>query len=95
MTSCRNIKSALTNETYPQDECGIIIKTKNPLNREKSILVVAGKRFSGTRAAIIAFLKHFKKITHGNIHNNSIKASVVEGVDLDSDGIVDDVEFRE
>ena len=68
---------------------------KNPMNKHKSILIIAGKRFSGTRAAIIAFLKHFKKITNGNIHDKSIMANVVEGVDLDSDGIVDDVEFRE
>ena len=90
-----NIRSTITNETYPQDECGIIVKIKNPLNKDKSIMVVAGKRFAGTRAAIIAFLKHFKKITGGNVHNPDVKANVVEGIDLDSDGIVDDVEFRE
>lgn len=90
-----SIKSTISNETYPQDEIGMIVKAKNPLNRDKSILVVAGKRFSGTRAAIIAFLKHFKKISEGNMHDRNIKASVVEGIDLDSDGIVDDVEFRE
>ena len=90
-----NLKSTISNETYPQDECGIIVKAKNPFNSDKFILVVAGKRFSGTRAAIIAFLKGFKKITGGNIHNPNIKAKVVEGIDLDSDGIIDDIEFRE
>ena len=90
-----NIKSTISNEVYPQDECGIIVKTKNPFNSDKFILVVAGKRFSGTRAAIIAFLKGFKKITDGNLHNKNIKAKVVEGIDLDSDGIIDDIEFRE
>ena len=90
-----NIKSTISNETYPQDECGLIVKAKSPLNKDKFILVVAGKRFSGTRAAIIAFLKDFKKVTNGNIHNPSIKAKVVEGIDLDSDGIIDDIEFRE
>ena len=50
---------------------------------------------SAQRAAIIAFLKGFKKITSGNVHNPSIKAKVVEGIDLDSDGIIDDIEFRE
>jgi len=90
-----NIKSAISNETYPQDECGLIVKAKSPFNKDKCVLVVAGKRFSGTRAAIIAFLKDFKKITNGNVHNPSIKAKVVEGIDLDSDGIIDDVEFRE
>src|SRR3989344_4199962 len=90
-----NIKSHISNETYPQDEIGLIVKAKNPFNKDKYILVVAGKRFSGTRAAIIAFLKDFKKITSGNIHNSGIKANVVEGIDLDSDGIIDDIEFRE
>src|SRR3989338_4331005 len=90
-----NIKSGISNEVYPQDECGLIVKTKSPFSKEKYVLVVAGKRFSGTRAAIIAFLKGFKKITNGNIHNSSIKANVVEGIDLDSDGIIDDIEFKE
>ena len=40
-------------------------------------------------------LKHFREITKGNVHNKKIKAKVVEGVDLDSDGIVDEIEFRE
>ena len=90
-----SIKSALSNELYPQDECGLIVKARNPINKDKSLLIVAGKRFSGTRAAIIAFLKHFKRIAAGNIHDSHTLANVVEGVDLDSDGIVDDVEFRE
>ena len=90
-----NIKSTVSNEAYPQDECGIIVKAKSPFNPDKSILVVAGKRFSGTRAAIIAFLKGFRKITAGNIHNPSVMAKVVEGIDLDSDGIIYDIEFRE
>lgn len=90
-----NIKSGISNETYPQDECGLIAKAKSPFSKDKYVLVVAGKRFSGTRAAIIAFLKDFKKVTNGNVHNPNIKANVVEGIDLDSDGIIDDVEFRE
>ena len=90
-----NIKSTISNETYPQDECGLIVKAKSPFNKDKYVLVVAGKRFSGTRASIIAFLKAFKKIIGGNIHNTSVQAKVVEGIDLDSDGIIDDIEFRE
>ncbi|MBI2656198.1 S-layer protein [Candidatus Woesearchaeota archaeon] len=39
-----NIKSTISNETYPQDECGIIVKAKSPFNKDKCILVVAGKR---------------------------------------------------
>lgn len=90
-----NITSLISGNTYPSDESGLIVKTKNPFNKEKEILLVAGKRYSGTRAAIIAFLKGFKKIIAGNVHDKNITAKVVEGVDLDSDGIVDDIEFRE
>jgi len=89
------IKSTLSNSVYPTDESGLIVKTKSPFNSEKSILVVAGKRYSGTRAAIVAFLKHFKEIQAGNVRNKKILAKVVEGIDLDSDGIIDDVEIRE
>ena len=90
-----NVYSLITKRTYPEDEIGLVVKIPNPLNKDKSILVVAGKRFSGTKAAIIAFLKHFKRIQEGNSTNKKIMASVVEGIDLDSDGIIDDVEFRE
>jgi len=89
------IKSTLTNNIYPTDETGLIVKAKNPFDSDKQVLIVAGKRYSGTRAAIIGFLKYFKEITAGNVHNPAIKAKVVEGIDLDSDGIIDDVEIRE
>ena len=71
------------------------MKCDNPFANDKKILVVAGKRYSGTRAAIIAFLKNFKEVRAGNIYKRKILAKVVEGVDLDSDGIVDDIEFLE
>jgi hypothetical protein len=58
-------------------------------------LLIAGKRVMGTRAVMIAFLKKFNEIIKGNKFDNSIMAKVVEGVDLDSDGIVDDVEVLE
>ncbi|MBT5021805.1 S-layer protein [Candidatus Woesearchaeota archaeon] len=91
----KNIYSTLSKQEYPSDEIGIIVKAKNPFCDGKQILVVAGKRHAGTRAAIIAFLKHFSSILDGNVHKKKIIAKVVEGIDLDSDGLVDDVEIRE
>jgi len=91
----KNIYSKVSKTTYSSDETGLIVKIKNPFNAEKSVLVVAGKRFSGTRAAILAFLKGFSQICAGNKFNASTTAKVVEGLDLDSDGVVDAVEFRE
>ena len=90
-----NIFSTITNKEYTTDESALIVKTKSPFNPSKYILLIAGKRHSGTRAAIIAFLKHFKETKQGNIHNKNIMAKVVEGVDLDSDGIVDEIEILE
>ncbi len=91
----RNITSSLTKQVYLDDRCGMIVKSKNPFNPEKSILVVAGKRYSGTQAAVLAFLIKFEELVKGNKKNRNILAKVVEGFDSDSDGIVDSVEFLE
>jgi len=90
-----NIYSTISNKEYTTDESALIVKTKSPYNPKKSILLIAGKRYAGTRAAIIAFLKHFKELKLGNVHNNNLIAKVVEGVDLDSDGFVDEIEILE
>lgn len=89
------IRSTISGRLYPEDECGLICSAKNPLSEKHRLLLVAGKRYSGTRAAIIAFLRHFKELTEGNLHDRTVHARVVEGIDLDSDGIIDDIEFRE
>lgn len=91
----RNIHSSLTKQVYLADNCGMIVKIKNPFNAEKCILVIAGKRFSGTRAAVTAFLTRFEDIAKGNKKNRKVSAKVVEGFDSDSDGVVDSVEFLE
>ena len=90
-----NIMSTISGKTYHTDEMGIIVKAKNPFNPKKSILLIAGKRHAGTRAVMIAFLKNFKEIIKGNKLDAKIPAKVVEGIDLDSDGIVDDAEILE
>ena len=89
------IYSTLTKKRYYSDEIGIIVKAKNPFNEKKQILLVAGKRYSGTRAVMIAFMKHFNEIIKGNKHNSKIFAKVIGGLDLNSDGVVDEVEFLE
>lgn len=90
-----NIKSIISNIIYPNAEHAFIVKSVNPFNKDKRILTIAGKGFAGTRGAIIAFLKHFNDIVIGNKFNNKIDARVIEGLDIDSDGVVDEVEFLE
>jgi len=89
------VYSKISGQSYPSDEVGIIVAGTNPFNKKNKVLLVAGRRFSGTRAAIIAFIKHFDVVQEGNVHKKGVLAKVVEGIDLDSDGIIDDVEFRE
>lgn len=91
----KNILSALTKKKYSTDESGLIVKIKNPYDESKRILVIAGKRYSGTKAAILALLKNFDEICAGNKYNKKVCAKVVEGLDLDYDGITDDVRILE
>ncbi len=89
------IKSTISKKEYYADECGIIVKAKNPFNPKKWILVVAGKRYAGTRAVTLAFTRYFSELAKGNSVDPTVPARVVEGLDKDADGIVDDVRFVE
>jgi len=85
------IYSKISKNVYEEERCGVIIKAKNPFNKDKEILLIAGRRVEGTKSAILSFFKYFEDICNGNKYNNKIKAKVVEGVDADSDSIIDDV----
>ncbi len=84
--------SRLTGKYYVDESLGIISKCVSPFNKDKRILLLAGIRNWGTKAAIIAFLKHFSKIEKKNADSFGM---LVRGLDLNSDGIVDDVEILE
>lgn len=89
------IHSTVSKKKYAEEENGLIVKMKNPFAPEKHVLVIAGRRATGTKAAILAFMHKFDEICAGNAHNLKISAKVVEGIDKDSDGIVDTVEIKE
>lgn len=91
----KNIYSSLTKKTYKSDDHGIIVKIRNPLSPDKYILLIAGKRYSGTRASILAFLQSFDRISEGNMKRKNVNAKVVKGIDDDGDGIVDKVKILE
>jgi len=91
-----NVVSSFTKQVYSNDDTGIIIKMKNPLDEkgDSYILVLSGIRFKGTRAAVMALIKRMREVENGNNLNGGV-ARVVRGIDKDSDGRVDDVEFLE
>lgn len=90
-----NIVSQLSKNVYNEDDIGLIAKIKNPLAKDKQILIISGKRFKGTRAATLAIFKYLSEVEKGNKHDPTILAKVVQGVDKDSDGKIDDVKFLE
>ncbi|MFA4819380.1 MAG: S-layer protein [Candidatus Aenigmatarchaeota archaeon] len=75
-------------KVYKEDECGFIAKTDNPFSKGKKIIVIAGKRYSGTKAAVIAFINNFDLIEKKNY-------LIVEGLDNDGDGEIDDARVLE
>ncbi len=89
------IVSTLTKNVYREKYCGVIVKTKNPFSEGKGIILLAGKGFTGSRAAVLGLSKYSKEISKGNSVDSSVIARVVRGIDVDSDGIVDDIEFLE
>ncbi len=89
------IYSKISGESYHSDEAGLVVKAKSPFNKEKYVLVIAGKRNIGTRAAILSFLRYSNLLNMGNDHNPKIFAKVIEGLDKDGDGVVDAIEVKE
>ena len=87
--------SKLSGKSYKADDVGMINIIENPWNREARILVIAGKRFPGTRATVIAWVKRMEDVLKGNKWSKAVKSRVVKGFDMDGDGIIDSVEFLE
>jgi DNA-binding transcriptional ArsR family regulator len=86
--------SKFSGKTYSEDEVGIVIKMRSPFSKNKQILILSGKRFKGTRAATLALIKYAHKLNEGKKFSEGV-ARIVRGIDRDSDGIIDDVEFLE
>ncbi|MBD3155928.1 MAG: hypothetical protein GF368_04725, partial [Candidatus Aenigmarchaeota archaeon] len=90
-----NIVSSLTKTIYREKFVGIIVRVPSPFQEGKEIILLAGKGFTGSRAAVLGLTKYPKEILKGNPVDNNIIARVVRGIDVDSDGIIDEVEFLE
>lgn len=88
-----HIQSKLTNVSYEDARTGLIIKTENPFNPEKKILVVGGVRTRGAHAAIIAFTRHLDALAE--LEKNGNLVAIVQGLDKDGDMVLDDVKFVE
>ena len=95
LTGHNMMMSRVSGKTYSGDDEGAIQMIVNPMNQESRAIVIAGNSYQGTRAAVLAFIKYTDKIAEGNGMNKNVTARVVSGLDVNSDGLVDDVEFLE
>lgn len=89
------IFSSLSKRSYSEDENGLIAVIPNPWDKKSKILVIAGKRFQGTRAAILALIAKPERVFSGNKYDRSAMAKVVRGYDMDGDGTIDTAEILE
>ena len=89
------IVSRLSGRVYGEDVNGVVEVLENPFSKDRRIVILAGKRIEGTRASVVAFTERLKEAIEGNVYAKSTIARVVEGIDRDSDGLIDDVVFLE
>jgi hypothetical protein len=79
---------------YHLDNIGIIAKIKNPFNKSKNIILIAGVRSIGTKSAVIAFTNFGKKMFSEYRRNETEWAAIVQGYDMNSDGKIDYVDIE-
>ncbi|MDA4122097.1 MAG: helix-turn-helix domain-containing protein [Thaumarchaeota archaeon] len=76
---------------YLSETQGIVAKIANPWDEEKWCVVAAGLSGAGTKAAIMAMTNFADRTFDG--YRGGAYAAVIQGVDLDGDGKVDNVEI--
>ncbi len=91
----RYVFSKPSHKLYKGEDIGIIVKTKSPFDPEHFILLLAGRRFIGTQASVLALIKNTTEAITTNLKDGKTHAKVVRGVDADGDGKVDRVYFLE
>ena len=89
-----SITSRISGETYSDPRIGVIIKTTNPFNPKKKLLLIGGIGRRGSQAAALAFHKY------SNILIESLKSfddtvKIVRGFDSDGDDVIDSIKFLE
>jgi hypothetical protein len=73
---------------FSSDTDGVIARTPSPFAQGKYIILIAGIRHVGTKAAVIALTQQYKEIL-SDFHGQDSFACVIRGFDQDGDGKVD------
>lgn len=80
--------------SYTDDSIGMICKIKNPNDKDKEIILMAGNSSLGTKSAVLAATKYSSKI-FADYESGKEFYRIIQGFDLDGDGKIDSVEVLE
>ena len=81
-------------KVYHDDNVGLIARLPHPYNPDATVLVLAGIRFSGTKAAVIGLTRKASLVLNHFTGQKKFYA-IVQGFDLDGDGKIDSIELLE
>ena len=87
------LRSTRTGKTYAEDAIGLVAKVPNPWREGAWILLLAGLHYSGTIASLLAVTDHADALLKG--YEGGELYRVVQGLDRDGDGRLDDVHVLE
>lgn len=90
----RKLESEQTGKTYTDDATGFIARIPNPDDPEHAVMVVAGVRLKGTKAAVLALTEHTDQLLEA-YEGEDKWGRVVQGKDMDGDGTLDAVDVLE
>ncbi|MDY6766205.1 MAG: helix-turn-helix domain-containing protein [Candidatus Nanohaloarchaea archaeon] len=90
----RKLVSEATGDVYDDDAHGFIARAPNPDDPGSYVLVLAGVRLKGTRAAVMALTEQHDRVL-ADYDGEDKWGAVVQGRDMDGDGAIDDIEVLE
>lgn len=80
---------------YTDPRIGLVIKTANPFNKNKKILVIGGVGSRGTRAAILACTKFFSSTFSDADIKKEYLTRILKGFDRSGTRVIDAIEVLE
>ncbi len=87
--------SKTTKHEYSDPRIGLVIKSVNPFNKNKKLLIIGGVGSRGARAAILACTMYFSKTFINASENNGTFARIVKGYDRSGNKVIDSIETLE
>ena len=87
------LRSARTSKAYAEETVGLVAKVPNPWRPDAWILLLAGLHYPGTIASLLAVTQFTDLVLKG--YDGGPWYRIVQGLDRDGDGRLDDVQVLE